>query len=103
MNSLESTVNAGDSAVDHAPNQAAARVSKRGVSDAALRAAKPAEKAYKIAAGGGLYLEVMPGGSKLWRWKYRLLGKENRYALGGYPDLSLKEARETQPKRPASW
>jgi hypothetical protein len=34
----------------------------------------------------------MPGGSKLWRWKYRLLGKENRFALGSYPDLSLKEA-----------
>ena len=67
---------------------------KRAVSDAALRAAKPAEKAYKIAAGGGLYLEITTSGSKLWRWKYRLLGKENRFALGSYPDLSLKEARE---------
>lgn len=67
---------------------------KRAVSDAALRAAKPAHKAYKISAGGGLYLEVTPSGSKLWRWKYRLLGKENRFALGSYPDLTLKEARE---------
>ncbi|MEY4592711.1 MAG: hypothetical protein RIR18_1606 [Pseudomonadota bacterium] len=67
---------------------------KRAVSDAALRAAKPADKTYKIAAGAGLYLEVTPTGSKLWRWKYRLLGKENRYALGSYPDLTLKEARE---------
>lgn len=94
MNDLESTANTGDGAIDHAPIKAAIRVPKRGVSDAALRAAKPAKKAYKIAAGGGLYLEVMPGGSKLWRWKYRLLGKENRYALGSYPDLSLKEARD---------
>lgn len=67
---------------------------KRPVSDAALRAAKPTGKAYKLAAGGGLYLEIMPGGSKLWRWKYRLHGKENRYALGSYPNLSLKDARE---------
>jgi integrase len=36
----------------------------------------------------------MPGGSKLWRWKYRIGGKENRYAMGSYPELSLKEARE---------
>ena len=57
-------------------------------------AAKPAAKAYKLAIGGGLYLEVMPGGSKLWRWKYRIGGKENRYAMGSYPELSLKEARE---------
>src|SRR3546814_17191658 len=65
---------------------------KRAVSDAALRAAKPAAKAYKIAGGGGLYLEIMPGGSKLWRWKYRIGGKENRFALGACPELSLKEA-----------
>ncbi|WP_460425179.1 Arm DNA-binding domain-containing protein [Azotobacter armeniacus] len=64
------------------------RAPKRAVSDAALRSAKPAEKPYKIAAGGGLYLELMPGGSKLWRWKYRIGGKENRYAMGSYPDLS---------------
>lgn len=70
------------------------RAPKRAVSDAALRGAKPADKAYKIAAGNGLYLEVTPGGSKLWRWKYRIGGKENRYAMGSYPDLSLKEARE---------
>lgn len=86
-------------------------VSSRGVSDASLRALKPFQKpsgknqagkqlyatvsgAYKIAAGGGLYLEVMPSGSKLWRWKYRLGGKENRFALGAYPDLLLSAARE---------
>lgn len=67
---------------------------KRPISDAALRAAKPAEKSYKIAAGGGLYLEVTPTGSKLWRWKYRLHGKENRFAIGRYPEIPLKEARE---------
>jgi integrase len=66
----------------------------RQLSDAALRAAKPGDKPYKLAAGGGLYLEVTPNGSKLWRWKYRLAGKENRFAIGAYPDISLKHARD---------
>lgn len=48
----------------------------RDISDAKLRAMNPAEKAYRQAVGGGLYLEVMPTGSKLWRWKYRLDRRE---------------------------
>lgn len=64
------------------------------ISDAALRAAKLNDKPYKIAVGDGLYLEVKPNGSKLWRWKCRLLGKENRCSFGKYPNLSLKEARD---------
>lgn len=67
---------------------------KRPISDATLRAVKPKDKTHKIAAGGGLYLEITPAGSKLWRWKYRLHGKENRFAIGRYPDIPLKEARE---------
>jgi integrase len=70
------------------------RSTKTRVSDAALRALKPADKPYKYSVGEGLYLEVSPQGSKLWRWKYRLGGKENRYAIGSYPQTSMKEARE---------
>lgn len=40
--------------------------------------AKPKEKSYKLSDGLGLYLEVMPNGSKYWRMKYRHLGKEKR-------------------------
>ena len=76
------------------PDAVRTRANKGRVSDAALRGAKPAAKAYKIAVGGALYLEVMPSGSKLWRWKYRIGGKENRYAVGAYPDLLLTAARE---------
>jgi hypothetical protein len=36
----------------------------------------------------------MPSGSKLWRWKYRLAGKETRYAVGACPDVPLAEARD---------
>lgn len=56
--------------------------------------AKPKEKPYKLADGGGLYLEVMSNGSKYWRMKYRHVGKEKRLALGVYPAVSLAEARE---------
>ena len=93
-NHLETRMDAGDAAVSHAPKSASSRKARRGLSDAAIRAAKPSEKAYKLPAGGSLYLEVSPTGAKLWRWKYRLLGKESRVALGRYPDVSLRDARE---------
>ncbi|HAJ6989702.1 TPA: DUF4102 domain-containing protein [Escherichia coli] len=46
--------------------------------------AKPKEKAYKLADGGGLYLLVKPSGGKYWRFKYRVAGKEKLLALGVY-------------------
>ena len=42
----------------------------------------------------GLFLLVQPSGGKLWRLKYRYLGKEKKLSLGRYPDVSLKMARE---------
>ena len=62
--------------------------------DPAAKNAKPKEKPYKLADEKGMYLEVMPSGSKYWRLKYRYLGKEKRLALGVYPDVSLKQARD---------
>lgn len=64
------------------------------LTDTAIRQAKPKEKSYKLSDSQGLYLEVMPGSSKLWRLKYRIAGKEKRYAIGAYPAVSLAEARE---------
>lgn len=55
------------------------------VTDATIRNAKPKEKPYKIGVGSGLDCEVYPNGSKQWRLKYRLGGKENRFAKGGIP------------------
>ncbi len=46
--------------------------------------------------GGGLYLEVAPNGSKRWFWKYVFSGKEKRLALGSYPEVSVKAAREAR-------
>jgi hypothetical protein len=60
-----------------------------------VRNAKPKEKAYKLFDGGGLYMEVLPSGSRIWRLKFRQLdGKENRLTFGPYPEVTLQEARE---------
>lgn len=48
----------------------------------------------RLADAGGLYLEVTPNGSRRWFVKYRFEGKEKRLALGSYPEVSLKAARE---------
>lgn len=64
------------------------------LTDTQLRNAKARDKAYKLADGGGLYLEVMPTGAKLWRMKYRQAnGKENRLSFGKYDAVTLNEAR----------
>lgn len=64
------------------------------LTDSAIKAARPQEKPYKLSDGEGLYLEIMPTGSKLWRLKYRRFGKENRLALGSYPEVTLVQARK---------
>jgi hypothetical protein len=51
-------------------------------------------KPVKLSDGKGLYLLVNPVGSKLWRCKYRVLGKEKVLSLGAYPDVSLAQARD---------
>lgn len=62
---------------------------------AACKNAKPREdgKPLRISDEKGMYLEIMPNGSKYWRLKYRFAGKEKRLALGVYPEVSLAEAR----------
>ena len=64
------------------------------LTDTAIRAIKPSEKAQKFYDSNGLLLFVTPSGTKSWRVKYRFQGKEKVLTLGTYPQLSLKEARE---------
>ncbi|EFL9196381.1 tyrosine-type recombinase/integrase [Escherichia coli O54:H45] len=68
------------------------------LTDAKVRALKPREKTYRISDAGGLYVEVAPNGSRYWRMKYRIAGKEKRLAFGVYPDVSLADAREKRDK-----
>lgn len=56
----------------------------------------PTSKRERLSDSGGLYLEVAPGGSRRWFWKYRHEGKEGRMALGSYPSISLTAARKAR-------
>jgi integrase len=65
------------------------------LTDRVIKVARaPADKPVRLWDAGGLYLELSPAGGKLWRWKYRVKGREKRLALGRYPAVSLAEARE---------
>ena len=64
------------------------------LTDSAIKTAKPKDKPYKLSDAHGLYLEITPTGSKLWRLKYRIAGKEKKLAFGAYPLTTLAEARE---------
>ena len=64
------------------------------LTDTAIRNAKPADKPIKLFDGGGLFLHVTPAGQRYWRLKYRFAGKEKLLAIGVYPEVGLKEARD---------
>ena len=67
-----------------------------------IQNAKPKEKPYKLYDERGLFLLVQPGGSKLWKLKYRFLDKEKKLSLGAYPGITLKEARRCRDEARAS-
>lgn len=74
------------------------------LTDAKIRNTKPGEKSVKLTDGAGLYLEVRPTGAKLWRYRYRIAGKENVFAVGEYYNdkrpghISLDDARGERDK-----
>ena len=63
------------------------------LNDARIRNTKPGALPVKLTDGKGLYLEVRPSGTKLWRYRYRVGGKENVFAIGEYPAVGLAKAR----------
>lgn len=63
------------------------------LTDKEILSLKGREKTYRIADGGGLYLEVKPDGAKYWRLAYRFGGKQKTLALGVYPTVGAKTAR----------
>ncbi|HEV2136556.1 MAG TPA: integrase arm-type DNA-binding domain-containing protein [Terracidiphilus sp.] len=64
------------------------------LTDTKIRKHKPCAAPVKLTDGLGLYLHVAPTGGKLWRYAYRFDGKQKLMAFGGYPDVSLEQARE---------
>ncbi|EGY28504.1 Phage integrase [Candidatus Regiella insecticola 5.15] len=63
------------------------------LTDVKVGSAKPAEKAYKLTDGEGMFLFIHPNGSKYWRLRYRFGGKEKMLALGVYSEITLSDAR----------
>lgn len=74
------------------------------LTDSKIRNTKPGENPVKLTDGSGLYLEVRPTGTKLWRYRYRIAGKENVFAVGEYFNdkrgghISLDDARTERDK-----
>lgn len=64
------------------------------LTDTALKALKPREKTFTVADERGLYVEVFPTGGMVWRYRYRINGKQEKLTLGKYPALTLKNARK---------
>ena len=65
--------------------------------------AKPKAAMYKMFDGGGLFLQVNPSGGKYWKLKYRKdNGKEGLITFGGYPALSLEQARRKRDEARAN-
>ncbi|CND06281.1 tyrosine-type recombinase/integrase [Yersinia pseudotuberculosis] len=64
------------------------------LTDSKIRSAKTPTKSYKLADSQGLYLTISASGAKLWYFRYRFEGKDNRLAFGAYPLVTLAEARE---------
>jgi integrase len=64
------------------------------LTDARIRAAQPRETPYKLFDERGLFLLVKPNGSRLWRLKYAIAGREKLISLGDYRDVPLKRARD---------
>ena len=59
-----------------------------------VKAAKPAEKPYKLFDQRGLFMLVTTAGGRLWRFRYKRGGVEKLLTLGAYPEVLLKRARE---------
>ena len=64
------------------------------LTDNKIKTSKSRLKEYKLADGDGLRLKIKPSGLKTWELRYNLGGKQSSVALGRYPEVSLKQARE---------
>ncbi|MEO7916457.1 MAG: tyrosine-type recombinase/integrase [Dokdonella sp.] len=64
------------------------------LTDKAIQKLKPRERLYRVVDGSGLCIEITPGGSRLWRFRYRVDGAARMLALGSYPEICLAAARE---------
>ena len=64
------------------------------LADIKVKKTKPGDKDFKLFDEKGLFLLIKKSGSKYWRFKYRINKSEKLLALGVYPEVSLKDARD---------
>lgn len=55
---------------------------------------KPKDKPYPVSDGGGLFIEVLTSGSRIWRYAYIVNGKRGKVTVGAYPAFGIKDARD---------
>ena len=68
------------------------------LTDTKINTAKPKAKPWPLADGGGLYLDVLASGSKVWRYSYGFEGKRTKVTIGPYPLIGIKAARDAHEK-----
>ena len=66
------------------------------LSDIKVRNLKAQDKPYKVSDFEGLFILIKTSGSKSWRFKYRVDGKEKLLVIGDYPAHSLAQARKVR-------
>lgn len=66
------------------------------LTDIKIKQTKAIDKSVRLTDGRGLHIEIRPNGSKLWRYRYKIGGKENVFAIGEYPSISLQDARRAR-------
>ena len=65
------------------------------LTDTKIKALRPKLTRYRVSDTGGLLLEVMPSGSKVWRYRYQLHGvRHPALTIGSYPEIGLAGARK---------
>lgn len=63
------------------------------LTEAKIKALAIKEKTYRVADENGLFLEVRPSGSRVWRHRYSFQNHPSIITYGEYPFVTLKEAR----------
>lgn len=65
------------------------------LTDTRIKSLKPKDTRYRTSDTGGLLLEVMPSGAKIWRYRFQMYGvRQPTLTIGNYPDVSLANARK---------
>src|ERR1700677_467373 len=66
------------------------------LTDLAIKRSVPGPKIIKLSDGGGLQLWITPDGAKRWRLAYRFRGAQKTFAIGVYPEVGLRDARDAR-------